>query len=576
MNFALALTLASIAALAMWRIGRQRPGLVLLQPIAAALLYLTLLPPPSEQRAGTLVIATAATTAKQVLAHRSEGPVLALPEAPPLPEVEAVPDLATALRRYPTLARVQVLGAGLGARDREAVAGRALAFEAAPLPPGLVELSAPTQITIGARWTVSGRVNAPAGTRVELHDPSGHLLLATPSDAQGRFALSALAPTEGRMAYRLDVIATKGARETFELPMQVQEGRKAQIWLLSGGVNAELKYLQRWARDAGLNLRSQVSLGSGLRVGDALPTLDAQNLAKIDLLVLDERAWRDLGPARRRVLRDAVAQGLGLMLRITGPIKAAERTELRESGFEIGNDEGSIESNLPGLDAPSLLRQPLRVSARDGLALLTDSKGRALGLWRAQGRGRMGLWWLGESYRLVLAGRNAEYSRLWSEAFSTLARADAAPAPSLMTRDPRPQQRAIVCGLQAAAQLTDSAGRRDTLLPDPASGDCAAWWPAQAGWHRLRSGEATRDVYVRRQDEAPGLLAQEQRDATLALVSPGAADAKLRQSVPGPRWPWFLAWLLVAGLGWALERRKPSVNQDEISRSADSISSRRG
>lgn len=555
MNLAVILTLAVISALAMWRIGTRRPLLLLLQPVAAALLYFTLLPPAVERRAGTLVIATAGTTAQQLAAHRKDGPVLALPEAPPLPEVEPVPDLATALRRYPALARVQVLGAGLAARDRDAVGARALAFEAATPPQGLVELSAPGSVTVGSRWTVSGRVQGPSQARVELRDPSARLVMAATPDPQGRFALSATASTAGRMSYRLDLIGRAGAVEKLQLPMQVRPGRQAQVWLLSGAPNPESKYLQRWALDAGLQVRSQASLGGGLFVGDALP-MDAQSLSRLDLLVLDERAWRDLAPARRRLLREAVDQGLGLMLRVTGPLGAAERAELRELGFAISNDAGPSEVSLG--DGPSLLRQPLRATASDGLPLLGDARGRALGLWRAQGRGRFGLWWLGETYRLVLAGRDADYGRVWSEVFATLARPDAAPSPTLATPDPRPQQRAIVCGLAASASVDDSAGHSERLLPDPAAGagDCAAWWPAHAGWHHIQSGDAVLDVHVRAQDEAKGLAAQALREDTAALVSPGPISARLTQSLPGPRWPWFLAWLLVSALGWALERSR--------------------
>jgi hypothetical protein len=400
---------------------------------------------------------------------------------------------------------------------------------------------------------VQGLPNA----KVELHDPSGRLLIAAAPDAKGRFALSALAQTEGRLDYRLDVMADGKLRERIALPMQVRPGRRARVWFLSGAPGPELKYLQRWALDAGLEVRSQASLGGGLHAGDSLPALDAQSLSSVDLLLLDERAWRDLGPARRRLLRSAVDQGLGLMLRIAGPISAAERVELRETGFSVSNDEGSLELTLDDTPGTALLRQPLAVAASDGLPLLRDARGRVLGLWRAQGRGRIGLWWLGESYRLVLAGESARYGRLWSQAFATLARADAGAAPTLATSDPRPQQRAVICGVSAGASARGPDGRSDPLLPDPNTGigDCAAWWPAQAGWQQIRSGDATLDVHVRGDKELPALLAQSLHDETAGLVSPGRASAAIHQSVPGPRWPWCLAWLLVSALGWALERR---------------------
>ena len=41
------------------------------------------------------------------------------------------------------------------------------------------------------------------------------------------------------------------------------------------------------------------------------------------------------------------------------------------------------------------------------------------------GRGRIALWTLTDSYRLVLAGRDDLYGELWSDAIATLARAQA-------------------------------------------------------------------------------------------------------------------------------------------------------
>ena len=85
--------------------------------------------------------------------------------------------------------------------------------------------------------------------------------------------------------------------------------------------------------------------------------------------------------------------------------------------------------------------------------------------------------------------------------------------------------------------------------------------PTRAGWHRLVQPGATLDLYVRGADEAPGLRWQADRDATQALAAAsaarGAATGGAPVPLPGPgrRWPWACAWLLLAALGWGLERR---------------------
>jgi hypothetical protein len=52
------------------------------------------------------------------------------------------------------------------------------------------------------------------------------------------------------------------------------------------------------------------------------------------------------------------------------------------------------------------------------------------------------------------------------------------------------------------------------------------------------------------------------REATLRLVSeaPHAiASAEAAPRTPGPRWPWWLAWLLASGALWWFERSRLGV-----------------
>lgn len=547
--------------IAVLRIGMRRPVLLGLQVITGLALYFTLFPPTVEREAQSLVLATQGATAAQLAAYRRGAAVVALPEAGMFPDVERVPDLATALRRLPPNTRLRVIGAGLEQRDIDAARGRALAFDPMPLPRGFIEVVAPSQVTVGTRWSASGAVNGIPGARVELLDPSGVVAARSAADAQGRFTLVSSARAPGRMRYVLRVRDAKGrALESVDVDVQAVEGSKPRVLILAGGPSPELKYLRRWAIDAGAQLRTQVSLGGGLRLGDAPVAFDAASLQGFDLIVLDERAWRELGETRRRALRDAVANGLGVLLRITGPLSGGDMGQLRNFGFALKADDGPTTVTLSGAgeDMPSLVRQPLRLASDDAQALLFDASGKPLAAWRNLGRGRTGLWWLGDSFRLVLSGHAERHGRAWSDAFTTLARANGAPAPVLAGEDPRTHQRLVLCGLRDGATAIDPRAESTRLLVDASAAGqgCAAYWPSTPGWHRVRSGDATMDWIVRAADEAPGLLARRLRDQTLALVATDAAasTSSIIRS-PGPRWPWFTAWLLASGLGWWLERR---------------------
>lgn len=555
------LAIALAGTLAALRIGLRRPGLLLLQFVAAIALFFTLFPPMIERDAQVLVIATEGTTPALLARHGVGAKVLALPEAPMLADVERIPDLATALRRLAPDTPLRVLGAGLVPRDVEAARGRALAFHPIALPRGFVEVSAPAQVTVGTRWMMSGNINDIADATVELIDPSGAVITRSKTDKEGQFRLQGSAPAPGRMRYSVRVHDAKGrVLESVEVPLQAMDGDKPRVLMLAGGPSPELKYLRRWATDAGVALRTQVSLGGGLRLGEAPVAFDAATLQGFDLLVLDERAWRDLGDSRRRIIRDAIAGGLGVLLRITAPLSGGELAQLRGFGFDIKQgDSPTTVVMADGIeDLPTLTRQPLRIASTDVQTLLADGAGNPLAVWRNLGRGRIGVWWLGDSFRLVLSGDASRHGRAWSEAFTTLARAKAAPVPTLLGDDPRVQQRVVLCGLQADASVLDPHDDVAELVIDADSGSkrCAAYWPSAPGWHRVRSGGASMDWIVRDFDAAPGLWSRRLREETLRLVSTQGTTASVSKSdSPGPRWPWFVAWLLASGLGWWLERR---------------------
>jgi hypothetical protein len=231
-------------------------------------------------------------------------------------------------------------------------------------------------------------------------------------------------------------------------------------------------------------------------------------------------------------------------------------------------------------DTPALARRSVRMDSADATPLLQDDKGAALASWRAEGRGRIGVWTLADSFRLALSGQSDRYGELWSEAFATLARPRAGAAPRIDAQ-PRAQRRVALCGLGDKPRVIALDGTITTLLPDPATGasPCAAYWPRQPGWHQLlqAEAEATADdgvdaeveaketslpFFVYTTDAAPGLHAAELRDATLQLqntssrVATTEARNKDQSERRGPSWPWFLAWLTSTAALWWLERAR--------------------
>lgn len=571
-----------------WRIAL----LVLAQPVCAALLYLALFPPAGTPASGEMVVATAGATGAQLDDADAPGAVhVALPEAPALAGVARVPDLATALRRHPDVQRIHVVGTGLEARDREAARDFELQFSPAALPRGVVELEHAARIAAGDEFSLAGRAEGTSGGSAELLDPAGRRVDRAAVDGKGRFVLSATTRVPGVATYSLRLSdAQQQAVDELELPLQVEAPTPPRVLLLAGAPNPEVKYLRRWARDAGLPLHTQIAAGGGLQLGDAPLTLDTADLARFDVVVLDERAWSALGDAQRGALGEAMRDGLGVLLRVTAALSETERRRLAAWGFEVdaGRDAAPVRLALrkrddaterarlgPGTrdapraadavvaDVPALTRRTLRIRAPDALPLLADDAGAPLATWRASGRGRIALWPLTDSYRLVLAGRDDLHGELWSRALGTVARAQ--PQRSIEVPPEAWQgERVTVCGLGDESRVTSRDGVETELLRDPATGTgaCAGYWPRETGWHRLQSGDREQLFHVRARDSAPGLRAADMREATLQLVAVSprrglpTATSSSAPDRPGPRWPWWLAWLVASAALWWLERSR--------------------
>jgi hypothetical protein len=524
---------------------------IALQPLSAVLFYLLLFPPSMPISADTLTVLTPGAMNAQVPWLK---PAVALPGAEVSPAIERAPDLATALRHHPQTRIVAVIGDGLPPRDRDALARVGLRFDAAA-EHGLLELQRPPQVQLGTQWPLSGRVAAPT-VQVELHDPSGAIVDSVRPDRDGRFMLTGVARAPGPSRFELRLLDAKQALiETASVPVVARGGEPISVILRVGAPAAEFKYWRRWAADAGIALRLRAGLSENIELRDGDTTLTADALQQSDLVSIDERAWTTLAANEKQALMAAVHNGLGLLLRIGGPVDPAVATDWAALGVKIENTEihGVTLDHRTGLrDRSSFSAAPARVMLAGGVPLLEADDGEWLASWRSEGRGRIGSWQLLDSYRLSLLGEPARYGALWSQTIAALSR------PRTIQREPRLpgdawiDERLMLCELGATAAVVGPDGARSELMID--RDHCAALWPGHSGWHQLQTDAGSAAFYVRAADDGASLrAARDRRETRRGVREPATVD---RQSVkrPLPRGPLFLLWLLIAAVLWWRER----------------------
>ncbi|WP_374944285.1 carboxypeptidase regulatory-like domain-containing protein [Sphingomonas sp.] len=528
-----------------WRVAL----LAAMQALCAALLYLTLVPPPTPGSAATLVVATAHAPRLAGSANT----IVALPEAPAIAGAERVPDLATALRRHPGTTRLHIVGAGLEARDRSGLRGMSVAFDPPAEPRGLVRLDAPAPIAPGGEFQVVGRVARVPGGWVELRDPAGTVVDQRPLSPAGDFVLTGAARVAGVALVRIRVRAPdKAVVEAAALPIRTSDDSQPRLLLLAGAPGPEIKYLRRWATDAGLAVTTLIAAGGGVVLGDAAPAVDAATLARFDAVVVDERSWAGLGGGQRAAMAAAVRGGMGLVVRITGPVASETRRAWGALGLSIGN--AATAATAPLADGVPALTRRIVGTTPNAVAVWRDARGAILSDWRAAGRGRVALWRVDNAFALVPSGHGDRYGNAWGETLAAVSRPRTA-----LTVDipplPRAGERMTLCRLDRGARV-DFPGDDAVLAIDPASGPCAGYWPQRPGWHRLIDHGVIQPFYVYPADALPGVRAHDRAEATVALRRMSALPVQSAPDERGASWPWFLALVAALGALWWIERAR--------------------
>jgi hypothetical protein len=537
------------------RQGRQTGVRIIGHVLMAGLLYFLLYPPTIERPQVRATILTPGVSEQQLLGLDQSIPTLALPGvAVSDPWIESVPDLASGLRLHPEIGDLRVLGDGLPPRDQDSSGTRGVSFEAGTDPVGLVDVQFPRDLSVGALWTLHGRISGVDDAELRLLDRSGTPVAKAAPDESGGFALQLRAKVAGEALYRLQLVG-RNEQIVEQVPIAVvtHPGDSLRTLILAGAPDAELKYLRRWIVDSGSSEASRISLSRGIEQRQNPIALSAASLADIDLLISDQRAWALLSNAEKAQIRSAVDKGMGLFLRLTGPVVSQVAADWNSLGFRIESSDSPRTVTLarPGGDI-LLTRQPLTISALDSVSLAVATDGSLLGAWRSEGQGRIALWLPLDTYRLQLQGDSARFGSLWSDLFKTIARARGVAAAKLPVLA-RVGNRSVFCSLDSAAAIEDADGQRHDLLVDAGSENCAAWWPERSGWKTLINGSARGRFHVLAADEAMTMARVETRRATQGLVRPSLMASRYREALP--RWPLFLAWLLVSTLFWWLDRR---------------------
>lgn len=565
--------LALAAGLAMLRLARHRRWLLAaLQLPLAALLGVALLWQPAE-RPGLLVLLTEGSSAAQIATQRAVGESASwrrLPGAPAEQDVPLSVDLAAALRETGA-GRVVILGHGLNRAELAVLGDRPARFAPpARQGPAIVALSTPPQFTPGQRWRIEGRVEGiQGGHTLHLIDPAGREIDRSLPAADGGFRLQGSSPLVGDLDYA--VALREGEQVIQRLPYRLRPraagGSRGLLW--AAAPSPEIKFLRRWALDAGLELDARIGLRPGLAVRRGNDMLSATALAELDLLIIDARSWNALGNSRAAVI-EALRGGLGVLLRLEQASDAGGLAELGELGLVLAPTADELSPTAVASSAARLVpgttlhALPLQATARH-LARLDGREDLGQAAWTALGQGRIGASWLLDSYQLVQQGQAEVHASHWAALWQALARPRPAKAGWQLAGEAIAGRRLMLCGDGALPRLRDASGRTLSTARTPGS-PCVSFWPPAPGRWQVQvdpEPEAAGWIDVLPEQAASPLQHEARRLATLAhaerhpFAAASATDPAGLSELTPPQIQalLLLGWLLLAGLvGW-LERR---------------------
>jgi hypothetical protein len=477
-----------IASVRQLRGNTAHPGrrwiVIALQIIVAALLYFCLVPHRQQPAGGLVVLGTDAGKAGALPA--SEGPLLLLPEAADVPGAQRVPDLATALRQHPA-ATLTLVGAGLAHVTVTRCCHRMYVGRPHRSRARMRRNHRPMSLPVPVLTSRHRRVARPRRKQSCSTPPTAWSIARTLPKTAACSSAASPAPRAAACSSCACSMPTAMWWIAYRCRSRPCRPHRCACWCVPAR-RARVKYLRRWAADAGIRVQVQADTGAGLSVGDGAVSIDAASLARSDLLLLDERSLAALSAGQLAAVRQALRDGLGVLVRSAGAPSASARQRLRDLACRCRAMAAATPSNFPATatarSSPhDVARSPLArcrpatakrlTAARTMLPCLRwkhwrcrrraathccTIAGKAVGGWRAVGKGRIGLLPT-DSWRWVLAGRDDRHGELWSGVVATLARAQGS-ADALWSPQPIgwAGERQALCGVQAPLQAFNKRG----------------------------------------------------------------------------------------------------------------------
>lgn len=434
-------------------------------------------------------------------------------------------------------------------------------------PTGIIQLVNLPVFKVNQVNFISGMFYAKSKSKIKLISPAGVEDSVTYSiGGLHNFTFSFKPQQSGLFVYTVDV---QDGNEVLsqKLPVEVAPNEKLNVLVIQNFPTSEVKYMKNFLIEQGhrLVVRSQLSKNNyryeyanhaDVRVDRLSPDL----LNSFDLLITDNESLESFNNADKRMLEVAVENGLGVVQLFNSINKKNTNEFLSLPIKDFPKD--TVQLHLDNA-VYTLSTWPLSINSNNTSILQT--KNRVLSGFIDRGAGKIGFQFLQETYRLILQGKQLEYSLIWSPLLERSARFKNQPTKIQLenTFPIYPDEPIALNVIATKADVRLNADgialplREDVVIDNYFHGKT---WAGKHGWHQytLADDAVTKNYYVSDEHEWQSLRRAQQQKAN-ELVSHSdttriPSDQSSKEEKPISLLLFFITFLLSAGFLWLVPK----------------------
>ncbi len=483
-----------------------------------------------------------------------------------------LPDLAYHLAAHPEINKIAVYGYGLTDGQLKQIKNIPLDFYPAEKPSGVIACHWKDELKEGETLVVQGQYRHDASKAVSLKLIGfGKTLDSTQivGNSTAKFSLKHQIKQKGRAVLQLVALQGKDTLSQEPIPVQTLAKSSLKIVVLGSSPGFEYNFLKKWLYENqyALALRNRISKDKYSieflnRSRIDLSRLSTPLLQKEDVLLLDQQEFENISAPEKQVIKQAVAQGLGLIILVQEP----NTTEPWLKSLNLTTSKKQEKINPLRLTSPQIKlaalpeQVPFLIGNHPDQQPLVMDGPLPIAVQKLYGKGKIVATTLPNSYQWSLTGNQQDYARYWSTLFEAATRS-AAPSYLLQTASnvPRTMNKLNFSLATPSAAVPAIINEQQAVISQQNMLFNNHWqfqyWPLQSGWHQVTIDGQKQHFFVFGKENWQALNANQRiaQNMDYALSHPSSKNLPettfiLKKTIS--KWWFFVAFVLAAGFLW--------------------------